>query len=76
MAHDVPKKLSTCIDFEYRETELATKAFDSRKVSEGGRKLGEGRFGPVFLGNLCNTEVAIKVLRRPMVSERGSSRLV
>ena len=66
------KTASSCVHFEYKALENATKGFDRKKVSKGGCRLGEGGFGPVFLGNLCNTQVAIKVLRRvPQVSDRS-----
>ena len=54
----------SCLSFHYEALKGATKSFKQEEVSDGGCKLGEGRFGSVFLGNLFNTQVAIKVLRR------------
>lgn len=54
----------SCLHFSYQTVLLATRNFDTRSFSEGGCKLGEGGFGPVFKGELHRTEVAIKVLRR------------
>ncbi len=52
-----------CIKFDYEELRKATNSFDTRSLSKGGCKLGEGGFGPVFRGKLIFTEVAIKLLR-------------
>lgn len=54
----------SCLHFDYEAVVQATKGFDTRSISRGGCKLGEGGFGPVFKGDLRFTEVAIKVLRR------------
>ena len=56
-----------CIEFGYEELRAATGNFDARPISQGGFKMGEGGFGPVFKGELKFTEVAIKVVKR-MVS--------
>lgn len=52
-----------CLEFDYEELKSATHNFDQRPASQGGCKLGEGGFGPVFKGKLKFTEVAIKILR-------------
>ena len=58
-----------CLHFTYEELKDATNGFDVKPLNMGGRKLGEGGFGPVFLGRLKFTEVAIKILRNvPKVS--------
>ena len=58
-----------CIEFGYEELRDATNNFDPKPLSQGGCKLGEGGFGPVFKGRLKFTEVAIKILRNtPKVS--------
>ena len=58
-----------CVHFPYEEMKEATKGFDQRPVKEGGCKLGEGGFGPVFKGTLKCTEVAIKgISKRARVS--------
>lgn len=49
-----------CVHFPYVDLMEATKNFDSRPVKNGGCKLGEGGFGPVFKGTLRSTDVAIK----------------
>ena len=56
-----------CILFSYEELRQATGNFDNRSISQGGNKLGEGGFGPVYKGKLKFTEVAIKILRNPKV---------
>lgn len=55
---------ASCLHFDYEALKLATNGFNSKSLSDGGCKLGEGGFGPVFKGNLLSTDVAIKVLRR------------
>ncbi len=63
--NDVPG----CLHFSYEDLKSATDNFNQKPLNMGGRKLGEGGFGPVFLGKLCFTEVAIKILRNvPKVS--------
>ncbi len=58
-----------CIEFGYEELRDATNNFDAKPINQGGCKLGEGGFGPVFKGKLKFTEVAIKILRNtPKVS--------
>ena len=52
-----------CLHFTYEQLKVATDDFNTNPLKEGGRKLGEGGFGPVFLGRLMYTEVAIKILR-------------
>ncbi|KAI6655575.1 IRAK4-like protein [Oopsacas minuta] len=52
-----------CICFPYDMLRTITNNFDNTKYSEGGYRLGEGGFGPVFLGYLCSTAIAIKVLQ-------------
>lgn len=52
-----------CLHFTYDELKDATDGFNMKPLNMGGRKLGEGGFGPVFLGRLKFTEVAIKILR-------------
>jgi hypothetical protein len=66
------KEVEGCIKFDYEELRAATNSFDPKPVSQGGFKLGEGGFGPVFRGILKFTEVAIKILRNtPKVSYWG-----
>ena len=66
MAGSVPG----CIHFNIQELAEATNNFDKVSVKNGGCKLGEGGFGPVYKGRLRHTEVAIKILRKvPKVSE-------
>lgn len=60
----VPAKVDGCLHFDYDELAKATKGFDVRPLKLGGCKLGEGGFGPVFVGKLKFTEVAIKILRK------------
>ncbi len=63
--NDVPG----CLHFSYEDLKKATDNFNQKPLNMGGRKLGEGGFGPVFLGMLKFTEVAIKILRNvPKVS--------
>lgn len=49
--------------YNYTDLEEATNRFDSRSLSRGGNRLGEGGFGPVFKGLLRHTDVAIKQLK-------------
>ena len=57
-----------CICFNYDVLKEVTNDFNQAKSSEGGNLLGEGGFGPVYLGYLCSTAVAIKVLQNASVS--------
>lgn len=66
-----------CLQFDYEELREATNNFDPRPFNQGGCKLGEGGFGPVFKGRLKFTEVAIKILRTtPKVHYRWQPDLV
>lgn len=66
-----------CVHFPYADMKEATKSFDQRSVKEGGCKLGEGGFGPVFKGTLRCTEVAIKGLsKRARVSSLSTFRRI
>lgn len=56
-------EVAGCLHFTYDELKDATDSFNMKPLKLGGRKLGEGGFGPVFLGRLKFTEVAIKILR-------------
>ena len=57
-----------CICFPYDVLKEITRDFNQAKSSAGGNLLGEGGFGPVYLGHLCSTAVAIKVLQNASVS--------
>ena len=52
-----------CLYFTFEAIKTATNNFDPRPSSQGGCKLGEGGFGPVFRGKLKFTDVAIKIMR-------------
>ena len=65
MAND---KVAGCLHFDTEELRAATRNFDKRSVRAGGCKLGEGGFGPVYMGKLKNTDVAIKILRKTTVN--------
>lgn len=66
------KDVPGCLHFTYEELKAATDGFNTKPLNMGGRKLGEGGFGPVFLGRLKFTEVAIKILRNvPKVCGTG-----
>ena len=57
-----------CIRFPYDTLKEVTCGFNKANFSAGGNLLGEGGFGPVYLGYLCSTSVAIKVLQNASVS--------
>ena len=58
-----PEEVAGCLYFTFEAIKAATNDFDPRPLSQGGCKLGEGGFGPVFRGKLKFTDVAIKILR-------------
>jgi hypothetical protein len=63
-----------CVHFRYEDLAEATDQFNQKPQSDGGRKLGEGGFGPVFLGDLRSTKVAVKgISKRARVNEIGTT---
>ena len=54
---------ASCLHFDYEALKIATSGFNPKSVFDGGCKLGEGAFGPVFKGSMLFTDVAVKVLR-------------
>nr|CAL36106.1 IRAK4-like protein [Suberites domuncula] len=64
-----------CLHFTYEELKEATDGFNMKPLNLGGRKLGEGGFGPVFLGKLKFTEVAIKILRNVPKGDKAAATL-
>ncbi|XP_065845133.1 interleukin-1 receptor-associated kinase 4-like [Oscarella lobularis] len=50
------------MNFSFTDLAQSTDNFNDLPISKGGKKLGEGGFGPVFKGILRFTEVAIKRL--------------
>ena len=54
-----------CVHFQYDDLKKATNDFDQRTVLQGGCKIGEGEFGPVYQAKLKHTAVAIKVRSEP-----------
>eukprot|EP00731_Ephydatia_muelleri_P015627 Em0009g51a len=75
MALKGPGRVEGCVHFEENDLKQATNQFDERLVSQGGCKLGEGGFGPVYKAKLKCTEVAIKVLKLDKVPNSATERL-
>ena len=58
-----PEEVAGCLCFTFEAIKTSTNNFDQRPLFQGGCKLGEGGFGPVFRGKLKFTDVAIKIMR-------------